>query len=280
MKSILVPIEETDFLESVLKTALLTARTFDGYIEGLHLRPDFTGVIAAAGMGASVLLEDFQRDDWDRIQTSHRRFDAFMSGQGVPLTTDRPASGPWAAFRAEAPPGDAFLGQHARLFDISVFAQPPGRAEPPRTASLETALFESGRPILVAPPEPPTALGKTVVIAWNASTETARTLAVARPFLERAERVLVLTTEGAMVEGPSGNDVVQYLGRAGIAAQARHVGSSRRGPGETILDEARNAGADLLIKGAYTQSRLRQMIFGGATSHILAMATMPVLMAH
>ncbi|HSK40304.1 MAG TPA: universal stress protein [Arenibaculum sp.] len=279
MKSILVPIEETEFLESVLQTALLTARAFDGYIEGLHLRPDFTGVIAAAGMGASVLVEDFQRDDWDRIRVSHRRFDKFMSEHGVPLTSVRPASGPWAIFRAEAPPGDAFLGQHARLFDVSVFAQPPGRAEPPRTASLETALFESGRPILVAPPAAPTTMGKTVVIAWNASTETARTLAFARPFLERAERVVVITAEGAMVEGPSGNDVVQYLGRAGIVAQARHV-SSRRGPGETILEEARNIGADLLIKGAYTQSRLRQMIFGGATSHILAMATMPVLMAH
>ncbi len=39
-------------------------------------------------------------------------------------------------------------------------------------------------------------------------------------------------------------------------------------------------GADLLVKGAYTHSRLRQLIFGGATSHILAEAILPVLMVH
>lgn len=50
--------------------------------------------------------------------------------------------------------------------------------------------------------------------------------------------------------------------------------------GEAILATAASQGCDLLIKGAYTQSRLRQMIFGGATRHILANATLPVLMAH
>ena len=46
------------------------------------------------------------------------------------------------------------------------------------------------------------------------------------------------------------------------------------------MREARIAGADLIIKGAYTQSRLRQMIFGGATSYILAESELPVIMAH
>ena len=47
-----------------------------------------------------------------------------------------------------------------------------------------------------------------------------------------------------------------------------------------ILEEAGTRGADLLVKGAYTHSRLRQMFFGGATSHILAEAEIPVLMAN
>jgi nucleotide-binding universal stress UspA family protein len=36
----------------------------------------------------------------------------------------------------------------------------------------------------------------------------------------------------------------------------------------------------LIVKGAYTHSRLRQMFFGGATSHILAYAEIPIIMAH
>ena len=73
--------------------------------------------------------------------------------------------------------------------------------------------------------------------------------------------------------------MVRSLGRAGIPAQALHV-PQHHGIGETILEQTRQLGGDLLIKGAYTQSRLRQMILGGATSHILAMANVPVFMAH
>jgi nucleotide-binding universal stress UspA family protein len=89
----------------------------------------------------------------------------------------------------------------------------------------------------------------------------------------------VLTVEGGMVAGPLGDEVVRSLGRAGIPAQALHV-QQHRGIGETILEQTRKLGADLLVKGAYTQSRLRQMILGGATSHILSMANVPVFMAH
>ena len=69
------------------------------------------------------------------------------------------------------------------------------------------------------------------------------------------------------------------LARHGITAEAvsRPGGKSS---GEDILDQTEKLGGDLLIKGAYTQSRLRQMIFGGATAHILAKAKLPVFMAN
>jgi nucleotide-binding universal stress UspA family protein len=71
-----------------------------------------------------------------------------------------------------------------------------------------------------------------------------------------------------------------YLQRNGIAAKMMTTPTSDRGAGAAILAAAKSEGCDLLVKGAYTQSRLRQMIFGGATSHILANAELPVLMAH
>jgi nucleotide-binding universal stress UspA family protein len=83
-----------------------------------------------------------------------------------------------------------------------------------------------------------------------------------------------------MTPGPSGEDLARSLGRHGMPVRWRHVQPKSRTTGEVFLDEARESGADLLIKGAYTQSRLRQMIFGGATRHIIMEATMPVLLAH
>jgi nucleotide-binding universal stress UspA family protein len=74
--------------------------------------------------------------------------------------------------------------------------------------------------------------------------------------------------------------MARSLRRHGLPVEARSVDPGRRGAGETILETAAALGCDLLVKGAYTQSRLRQMIFGGATSHLLAEAEVPVFMAH
>ena len=120
-----------------------------------------------------------------------------------------------------------------------------------------------------------------MLIAWNGSTEQARAIAFAMPLLQRAERVTVLTIPGgAAVPGPSAEQVTRSLQRNGIPATLLTVELGGRSTGETILATAEAQGCDLLIKGAYTQSRLRQLIFGGATSHILANAMLPVFMAH
>ncbi len=100
------------------------------------------------------------------------------------------------------------------------------------------------------------------------------------PFLKRATNVQVVSVEGGLTPGPSAQDLALTLERHGIAAIARHVASRDGSPGELFLREAKAIGADLMVKGAYTQSRLRQMIFGGATRHIIMEATMPVLLAH
>jgi hypothetical protein len=92
-----------------------------------------------------------------------------------------------------------------------------------------------------------------------------------------AKRVVLLTVEGSINSGPSAKDALAHLEAHGIAATEKAIGTRGRRPGEVILAEARAQGADLLIKGAYTQSRLRQMIFGGATQHVLAAAELPVL---
>ena len=90
----------------------------------------------------------------------------------------------------------------------------------------------------------------------------------------------VLTVEGGSVSGPSGEDAARHLRRNGVKAKAVTVDPGARAAGEVILERAAALGCDLLVKCAYTQSRLRQMIFGGATRHILGHATLPVFMAH
>ena len=147
--------------------------------------------------------------------------------------------------------------------------------------AIESGLFESGRPILLAPPAPPRQIATNVLIAWNCSTEQARTTALAMPLLQKADHVTVLTvTGGTAVPGPSAEQLIRYLRCNDIKAEPLKVELDGRSTGEAILAAAQSLGCDLLIKGAYTQSRLRQMIFGGATRHVLENAAIPVLMAN
>jgi nucleotide-binding universal stress UspA family protein len=145
---------------------------------------------------------------------------------------------------------------------------------------MDAALFDSGRPVLIAPPAAPASIGSNVVIAWNRSTETARCAALALPGLGAARRNTVVTVEGSGLPGPDGQALADYLAQRGIKARAITVDPGKRTAGETVLEEAAALECDLLVKGAFTQSRLRQIIFGGATRHILESAEIPVFMAH
>jgi nucleotide-binding universal stress UspA family protein len=128
---------------------------------------------------------------------------------------------------------------------------------------------------------PPKDIATNVMIHWNCSTEQARATACAMPLLQTAQRVTVLSVSGGQtVPGPSAEQLLKHLQHNGIAAKPMTVGLEGKNTGEAILRAAKAEGCDLLVKGAYTQSRFRQMIFGGATSHILAKAELPVLMAH
>jgi nucleotide-binding universal stress UspA family protein len=285
MGTILVHLEEQPGLDSVLATALLAARRFGAHITGLHVRPGMPRLVPVAPEGAFIpateIVEDLERADREQSRRLRDSFEAFMREHGVAVGRGVLAGEqPVADWHEEVSPGTEVLGSRGRVFDLIVVGRPVAGAAAPSMSALETALFESGRPILIAPPGTPQALGSSIAVAWNGSTETARTIALAMPFLAQAEQVLVVSVEEGMVPGPSGQEVAQNLVRNRIAARSRHIQAGGRPVGGALLEEAAAAGADLLLKGAYTHSRLRQMIFGGATSHILGAAEIPVIMAH
>lgn len=284
-RNILIPIEESALLESMLESGLATARRFNSNMEGMPIRRALLEVVAVGPdgfVGATAhLVEDFERDETQRASRCREKFFDFMRAHNVPLV-DPTAIGDSvsATWNEQSAPGDAMVGNRGRLFDLIVVGRPARDASTPRMSTLEAGLFDSGRPLLIAPPTPPATLGDTIVIAWNGSTETARTIAFANAFLRHAKKVVVLSVEGAMVPGPTGADLAQYLARKGIPAEHKDILNPDKPAGEVMLREAMALGADLLVKGGYTQSRVRQMIFGGATSHILANAELPIFMAH
>ncbi len=267
---------------AVIETAILAARPFDGAIIGLNAMTTEYAVVFGGEMGFSVSSEvdrTLEREGQDRREQARALFAAVMRRHDIPLDTTQ-ATGLRAEWREEVGRQNAVVGTLGRIVEL-VVVERPAKLASLAEATLEDALFEGGRPVLMAPNPPPATLGENIVIAWNNSTETARTVGFAMPFLARAKKVEVLSVEGSQVPGPSGEEMAGMLRRSGIPATSRHVPGRGRGtPGEMFLAEAKAAGADLLVKGAYTQSRLRQMIFGGATRHIIMESTIPVLLAH
>jgi nucleotide-binding universal stress UspA family protein len=278
MKTILVPTEPHEGMRQTLATAVLLARRFDSYIEGFALRFRVNEFVAV-DMAGAIPLESLREESLDEARRARAVFESVMQESGIPRA-DRNAALSFG-WLDESPEGETFVGSRGRVFDVIVMGRSRAGAAGLHEKAIESALFESGRPVLLAPPSPPRQIATNVLVAWNSSTEQARTTAFAMPILRHAERVTVLHVEGgAAVPGPSAAEITQYLQRNGIPAAAMTVGLDGRNTGEAILAAAEKLGCDLLIKGAYTQSRLRQMIFGGATRHILANATLPVLMAN
>lgn len=276
MKTFLVPVEDHDQMPAILQTAATFAQPFAATIDGVGLRIAPFQAVGAEPIVA-VTFPPVGDDDGEDLTRARARFDTFVR--------DLPEGAARMRWRAGEALEDPALGALARVYDCSVIGRPTATANGSRMTTLESLLFESGRPILIAPPleaakVPATGpLGKNVVVSWNQSTEGARTLTDALPILHNAEQVTILQIDTAIVPGPDADEVKDYLAAHGITAAVVKEKGRSGGPGMTILEQTQRLGGDLLIKSAYTQSRLRQMIFGGATSQILNHAELPVFMA-
>ena len=268
----------------VLETALMAAQRFNSHIVGLHSLTTEYAVVFGGEMGFSISSEvdrTLEREGHERREQARRLFRDFMNSKGVPIGSMTPGhNGPSASWREEDGRQNAVVGMIGRVYDLIVVEQPEKLASIAE-ATLEDALFESGRPVLMVPKRSPPTLGEVVAIAWNGSTETAVTVAMGMPFLKQAKRVVVVSVgpQHMPEPGPQGEELASALEQHGMEVSLRTAYGRQKAQGESFLKEAMEAGADLLLKGAYTQSRIRQMIFGGGTRHIIMEAKIPVLMA-
>jgi nucleotide-binding universal stress UspA family protein len=185
-----------------------------------------------------------------------------------------------AASIAEA--SDQF-GLMARRFDLSIVGQAEPDKASPEELIAETALFESGRPVMLVPYIQKTGLelGK-IVVCWDGSRSAARAAADAMPFLTRAESIEVLIVSGERGKSDEipGADIAHHLARHDLKVDAKRIVATESDVANTILSYVADAGADLIVMGGYGHSRLREFILGGVTRGILQAMTVPTLMSH
>ena len=234
-------------MESALDCALLLAKKFDSWIEGFPLRPAVADMVAM-DPDAGLTMVAVKENDADMVRQAEELFRSFMRA----ARRATPGRRNCAARRPRLHPGRgvrirAERSRLCRQLRPRLRRHRAGAAgeewQSPSMVTLESALFESGRPVLIAPPTSPASLATHVLIAWNRCTEQARTTAFAMPLLRLAERVTILTVEGSTVAGPSG---ARHGALAGDARHRRRDPSPSRpgkvSAGETILKKAAELG--------------------------------------
>ena len=185
---------------------------------------------------------------------------------------------PTATFAEVTGREEDVVAQQARLSDITIVPHPESGDDVSSSDALHAVLFDSGRPVLIAPREAPTSIGTRVCCAWNGTAESAAAIAAALPWLHHADAVCLLYADEYQRRGPPVEGIRAYLRWHEIQAETQLFKPQTKDVGAGLLGAARDFGADLLCMGAYSHSRLRQLILGGVTRHVLENSDMPVLM--
>tara|TARA_B100001123_G_scaffold185693_1_gene212445 strand:+ start:423 stop:1271 length:849 start_codon:yes stop_codon:yes gene_type:complete len=281
IKSILLPFNNVLPTAVAINAAKTLGRHFGSYIEGAFCR-QLLPVIAGEGITLpGDYLAEFEEEGRRQSEEARDVFFQLIGEADIPEADLEEATvGLRAGWTEMVGTGTGGVAEYARLFDLSIIARPDDEVAVEWKSTIEALLFESGRPILLVGDEVPSVVGDRVVVAWNGSVEAARSVAMSEALLLNSSEVVVVTVAGATVPGPSAKQLVAQMCARNIPARAETIERGEATVGGAFLDYVEDFDADLLIKSAFTQSRFRQWVFGGATKEIIATASIPVFMCH
>ena len=286
IKTILVPATGSDGDSAVFASALTVARAFAAHLEFLHVRPDAAATavaMASDGGGATMvggLINRLEEEASEREGKAKQLFQGFCDREELAVRDAPPGSqAPSAQWLREIGAEPYWVAEYGRTADMLVIGR-PGEDEGVSLDTIEGALIDSGRPLLIPPAAPLTALPETIAIAWKATPQAARALTAASPFLSIAKQIVILTVaEDQRASEEEADRLMAGLRWHGVPVSVRHLRPDAHSPPDTLLSAAAEHAA-LLVMGGYGHSRLREWIFGGFTLRVLRGAEIPVLMAH
>jgi len=284
VRKLLLPLTGTAAGEAALSTCLMIARMWNAHVTALHVRVDSRDVAPLAGEGLSgAMIEEMmsatEKESSERAHAVRSMFDRFVLQHDVVLSEARPgADHATASFASVTGREEDLVAQQARLADLTVVPHPDAGEDVSSSDALHAVLFDSGRPVLISPQTAPTTIGTRMCLGWNGTAESASAVYAALPWLQQADAVRILSAEGYQRRGPAAPDLSAYLALHGVHADIHMFQSVGNSVGAGLLAAARDFGCDLLAMGAYSHSRLRQLILGGVTRHVLEHARLPIMM--
>lgn len=175
---------------------------------------------------------------------------------------------------------------HAHHADLVIMAAPRAARGGAYVAGMFADLLVGcGRPVLLVPEGwqgslPP----QRVSCAWKASKEAARAIHDALPVLRAAESVDVVVVDPARSDPGEGDrpgaELARHLARHGVRAELHGIPRTGGTVGDALIQHARESGADLIVAGGFSHSRLREQVLGGVTRDLEERSPIPVLFSH
>lgn len=271
-----------------LETAIRVGRHLNCHIEAMHVRSDPTATLPLVGEAMSGAMVDemmgvANKEAGQRANKTRAIYDEILAREGI---TDSPAAKTGFAVSWLDAIGveEQIVALRGCRADLIVVARPTPENETAALMTLNAALMQSGRAVLAAPPVP--ADGnlrrgpfKKIAVFWNGSTEATRAVHAALPFLVAAEQVTVLRVEEEEWYAET-NDLEAHLAYHGVRALVSKVLPREGKTGRSLLLATGENDADMMVMGAYTRSKLRQLILGSVTGYVMQHAILPVLLCH
>jgi len=226
--------------DATLEAGFLVAKQFGAQVEALHVCPDPATMVPLVGEGMSgamveQVMESITKTVEERAQKARAAFDRIAAKAGAAVT--------WRQKTGLEP---IVLAGAARLSDLTVIGRPDANCDVQLPATLESALFDTGRPVLLVPPGPFPTLGRRIAIAWNGSPKASRAVAASLPFLEKADWITVLTVPVGR-KGSPGEALAAYLGRHGLKATVESVDPQGKSVGKALLEYAQRGGVQTMV---------------------------------
>ncbi|MCX2697164.1 universal stress protein [Ochrobactrum chromiisoli] len=159
--------------------------------------------------------------------------------------------------------------------ELLVAGQPDPDDPATNDETADTLVFNLSCPVLLVPHAPilPMEAIDRIVVAYNGKREAARAAFDAKPLMKNASRTEVIWIDPPERESEdealAGSELAQALSRHGIEASVTPLASNSRNAQDVLREHIIAQRADLLVMGAYSHSRLRELVFGGVTRSML-----------
>ncbi|MFI4891505.1 MAG: universal stress protein [Steroidobacterales bacterium] len=288
IKTIFIPTAGSNADDAVFATALEVGQALRAHLNFYHVRQLVWEAAVRErhfefreGPSINAAVGQVRDDEALHARKAREHAQQFCNAHAIPLlTTPSAAAGVTAEISEETGEPAARLIPKARHHDLVVVGR---RARDDRMPAnlIELLLVGSGRPILIAPGQARSFIGRSVVVGWKETPEAARAVAAAMPLLQAADRVvLVRVEEDAAAKSPCIDDLAAQLAWHGVGADVRYIPMGRCRAEAALADVAAEVGAGLLVVGGYGHKPLREAAFGGVTSALVAHADLPVFMMH